>query len=68
MLLNQCLYTTGLHAPLGGLERVGWRLAYDAERGQRIMDLEVARKQVQGTGSVASSPRHRPGGWTSPVW
>ncbi|MGH3799237.1 MAG: M61 family metallopeptidase [Pseudonocardiaceae bacterium] len=45
--LNQRLYTTDVHAPLGGIERGGWRLAYDAEQGQRITDLEAARKAVE---------------------
>jgi predicted metalloprotease with PDZ domain len=45
--LNQRLYTTDVRAPLGGIERGGWRLTYDAEQGQRIKDLEAARKQVE---------------------
>jgi predicted metalloprotease with PDZ domain len=45
--LNQRLYTTDFHAPLAGIERGGWRLNYDAEQGQRIMDLEAARKEVE---------------------
>ncbi|MGH3835392.1 MAG: hypothetical protein ACRDSF_06770, partial [Pseudonocardiaceae bacterium] len=44
---NQRLYTTDFHAPLGGIERGGWRLTYDAQQGQRIMDLEAARKRVE---------------------
>jgi predicted metalloprotease with PDZ domain len=44
--LNQRLYSTDEHAPLGGIERGGWRLTYNAEQGQRIQDLEAARKQV----------------------
>jgi predicted metalloprotease with PDZ domain len=45
--LNQRLYTTDVHAPLGGIERGGWRITYDAEQGQRIEDLETVRKQVE---------------------
>jgi predicted metalloprotease with PDZ domain len=45
--LNQRLYSTDGHAPLGGIERGGWRLTYNAEQGQRIQDLEAARKQVE---------------------
>jgi hypothetical protein len=45
--LNQRLYTTDFHAPLGDIERGGWRLTYDAEQGQRITDLEAARKRVE---------------------
>jgi predicted metalloprotease with PDZ domain len=44
---NQRLYTTDFHAPLGGIERSGWRLTYDAEQGQRIKDLEAARKHIE---------------------
>jgi predicted metalloprotease with PDZ domain len=45
--LNKRLYVTEAHAPLGGIERGGWRLSYDAVQGQRIKDLEAARKQVE---------------------
>jgi predicted metalloprotease with PDZ domain len=45
--LNQRLYSTDAHAPLGGIERGGWRLTYDAEPGQRITDLLAAREQVE---------------------
>jgi predicted metalloprotease with PDZ domain len=44
---NQRLYSTGSQAPLGGIERGGWRLTYDAKQGQRIADLEAARKQLE---------------------
>jgi predicted metalloprotease with PDZ domain len=44
---NQRLYATDFHAPLEGIERGGWRLTYDAERGQRIKDVEAARKLVE---------------------
>jgi predicted metalloprotease with PDZ domain len=45
--LNQRLYSTDFHAPLGGIERGGWRLTYDTKQGQRTMDGEAARKQVE---------------------
>jgi len=45
--LNQRLYRTDEHAPLGGIERGGWRLVYNAEQGQRIQDQEAARKRVE---------------------
>ncbi len=46
-LFNQRLYTTDFHAPLEGIERGGWRLTYDAARGQRIKDVEAARERVE---------------------
>ena len=45
--LNQRLYTTDFHAPLGGIERGGWRLTYDAKQGERITDLAAVRKQLE---------------------
>jgi predicted metalloprotease with PDZ domain len=45
--LNQCLHSTDFHAPLGGIERGGWELTYDAKQGERVTDLEAARKQVE---------------------
>ncbi|MGH3845100.1 MAG: M61 family metallopeptidase [Pseudonocardiaceae bacterium] len=44
---NQRVYTTNAHPPLGGIDRGGWRLVYDTVQGQRIKDLEGARKQVE---------------------
>jgi predicted metalloprotease with PDZ domain len=44
---GQRLSATDFHAPLGGIEGGGWRLTYDAERGQRLADLQVARKQIE---------------------
>lgn len=41
------LDTTGAHAPLGGVQHGGWQLSYDAVPGQRIMDVEAARKQIE---------------------
>ena len=45
--LNQRLYTTDFHAPLGGIERGGWRVAYDDVRSQHIEDLEDGRERVE---------------------
>lgn len=45
--LNQRLHTTDARAPLGGIDHGGWRLSYDAVQGQRVTDLETARKQVE---------------------
>ncbi|HKR52044.1 MAG TPA: hypothetical protein VJT72_21185 [Pseudonocardiaceae bacterium] len=44
---DQRLYTTEFHAPLGGIERGGWRLIYDAEQGQRVKDVETVRERVE---------------------
>jgi predicted metalloprotease with PDZ domain len=44
---NQRLWSTEAGAPLGGVERGGWRLAYDAERGQYVRDLEDGRERVE---------------------
>lgn len=45
--LNQRLWSTDFHAPLGGIERGGWRLAYDNVRGQNVQDLEDGRERVE---------------------
>lgn len=45
--LNQRLWSTDFHAPLGGIERGGWRLAYDNVRSQHIQDLEDGRNAVE---------------------
>jgi predicted metalloprotease with PDZ domain len=45
--LNQRLWSTDAHAPLGGVERGGWRLAYDATRSQHVQDLEEGRERVE---------------------
>ncbi|MDT7780924.1 MAG: hypothetical protein QOC99_3436, partial [Acidobacteriota bacterium] len=45
--LNQRLWSTDAHAPLGGVERGGWRLGYDATRSQHIEDLEDGRERVE---------------------
>jgi predicted metalloprotease with PDZ domain len=45
--LNQRLWSLDARAPLGGVERGGWRLTYDAERGQRAQDAEDERERVE---------------------
>jgi predicted metalloprotease with PDZ domain len=45
--LNQRLGTTEARAPLGGIERGGWRLAYAGVRGQHVEDLEDGRERVE---------------------
>ncbi|MFL6336058.1 MAG: M61 family metallopeptidase [Pyrinomonadaceae bacterium] len=45
--LNERLWSTDAHAPLGGVERGGWRLTYDAARGQHLEDLEDGRDRVE---------------------
>ncbi|PYS80983.1 MAG: peptidase M61 [Acidobacteria bacterium] len=45
--LNQRLWSNDFHAPLAGLERGGWRLAYDNVRSERIQDMEDARDRVE---------------------
>jgi predicted metalloprotease with PDZ domain len=45
--LEERLWSTSAHAPLGGVERGGWRLTYDAARGQHMEDLEDGRERVE---------------------
>jgi len=45
--LNQRLWSTDFHAPLGGIERGGYRLTYDNVRSQHIEDLEDGRERVE---------------------
>jgi len=44
---RQRLESTGTHAPLGGIERGGWRLAYDGERSPALKDREAAFKRIE---------------------
>jgi predicted metalloprotease with PDZ domain len=41
------LESTGPHAPLGGIERGGWRLTYDGERSTVLKDREAAFKRIE---------------------
>ncbi|MDT5268931.1 MAG: hypothetical protein QOH49_1117 [Acidobacteriota bacterium] len=45
--LNERLWSTDAHAPLGGIERGGWHLTYDAARSQHVEDLEDGRERVE---------------------
>ncbi|HJQ31012.1 MAG TPA: hypothetical protein VJ866_02465 [Pyrinomonadaceae bacterium] len=44
---NERLWSLDAHAPLGGVERGGWRLTFDATRGQHTQDLEDERERVE---------------------
>jgi predicted metalloprotease with PDZ domain len=44
---NERLWSLSPHAPLGGVERGGWRLTFDATRGQHVQDLEDERERVE---------------------
>jgi predicted metalloprotease with PDZ domain len=44
---NERLWSTSAHAPLGGIERGGWHLTYDAVRGQNVEDFEDGRERVE---------------------
>jgi predicted metalloprotease with PDZ domain len=43
---DQRLHSTDAHAPLGGIERSGWKLVYDKERSGFWKSLEGANKLV----------------------
>jgi predicted metalloprotease with PDZ domain len=45
--LNQRLWSLDAHAPTGGVARGGWRLTFDATRGQHIEDVEGERERVE---------------------
>lgn len=45
--LDRRLWSTEARAPLGGVERGGWRLTYDAARGQHVEDSEAVRERVE---------------------
>jgi predicted metalloprotease with PDZ domain len=49
---KQRLQATSAHAPLGGIERGGWKLAYTAERSGWWRALEDYTKQVDLTYSI----------------
>ena len=50
--LNQRLHTTDAHAPLGGIEHSGWKLAYDGERSEMWKAEEDANKTTDLSYSV----------------
>jgi predicted metalloprotease with PDZ domain len=45
--LQARLYSTDFHAPLGGIERGGWKLGYQATPGAYLTDLESVRRGVE---------------------
>jgi predicted metalloprotease with PDZ domain len=49
---NQRLHSTAPHAPLGGVEGSGWKLAYDAVRSDFWKDREEDRKIVDLSYSI----------------
>lgn len=50
--LNQRLHSTSPHAPLGGIESGGWKLAYDGTRSDLWRDYEEADKLVDLSYSI----------------
>jgi predicted metalloprotease with PDZ domain len=45
--LNERLWSLDARAPLGGIERGGWRVSYDDVRSQHLEDLEDGRERVE---------------------
>jgi predicted metalloprotease with PDZ domain len=45
--LNERLWSLDARAPLGGIERGGWRVTYDDVRSQHVEDLEDGRERVE---------------------
>jgi predicted metalloprotease with PDZ domain len=45
--LNERLWSLSPNAPLGGIERGGWRVTYDDVRGQHNEDFEDGRERVE---------------------
>jgi hypothetical protein len=41
------LNSTDFHAPLGGIERGGWKLAYETTPGGFLKDLEQVRRGTE---------------------
>jgi predicted metalloprotease with PDZ domain len=50
--LNERLHSTDAHAPLGGIERSGWKLTYDGTRSEFWKAVEEDRKQTDLTYSI----------------
>jgi predicted metalloprotease with PDZ domain len=55
--LNQRLHSTDAHAPLGGIERSGWKLAYDGVRSDFWKAAEAAGKQTDLSYSIGLKVR-----------
>jgi predicted metalloprotease with PDZ domain len=59
--LNQRLHSTSPRAPLGGVEGSGWKLTYDAERGEFWKDMEESAKLADFTYSLGIRVREEDG-------
>jgi predicted metalloprotease with PDZ domain len=55
--LNQRLHSTDAHAPLGGIERAGWKLVYDDVRSDFWKAVETDKKWVDLTYSIGAKVR-----------
>jgi predicted metalloprotease with PDZ domain len=55
--LNQRLHSTDAHAPLGGIEHSGWKLAYDGVRSDFWKAVEEARKWTDLSYSIGLKVR-----------
>jgi predicted metalloprotease with PDZ domain len=58
---NQRLRSTAPHAPLGGIERGGWKLAYTPERSEWWKANETYRKQVDLSYSIGIKVKEEDG-------
>src|SRR5437879_12809746 len=54
---RQRLESTGTHAPLGGIERGGWRLAYAGERRPALKDPAAAFQPIEAAYPRGLRPR-----------
>ena len=59
--LNQRIHSTDGHAPLGGIEHSGWKLAYDAVRSDYWKAVEDDHKLVDLTYSIGMKVRQEDG-------
>ncbi|MGB7720139.1 MAG: hypothetical protein WBL65_09580 [Bryobacteraceae bacterium] len=50
--LNSRLHSTEPHAPLGGIEHSGWKLAYNAERSEFLKAEEAERRMIDLSHSI----------------
>jgi len=55
--LNQRLHSTDAHAPLGGIEHAGWKLAYDGVRSDYWKAVEEGRKWTDLSYSIGLKVR-----------
>ncbi len=49
---NTRINSTDVHAPLGGIERGGWRLVYNDTRNERLEDIEGDQKLTEAGYSI----------------